>query len=136
MCNQCLLKYCKYSKERSHNLHSYTDILIRTTDIFIFLMEEKFNWNIVDFNIVSFRCTVKWVVYTYIYMHACMLNCFSMSNYLLSHELKVARLLCPWASPGKNTGVGYHDLLQGIFMTQGSNLGLLVSCIGRQVLYH
>ena len=22
MCNQCLLKYCKYSKERSHNLHS------------------------------------------------------------------------------------------------------------------
>ena len=25
-------------------------------------------------------------------------------------------------SPGKNTGVGCHDLLQGIFPTQGSNL--------------
>ena len=28
-------------------------------------------------------------------------------------------------SPGKNTGVGYHALLQGIFLTQESNLGLL-----------
>ena len=28
-------------------------------------------------------------------------------------------------SPGKNTGVGYHVLLQGIFLTQGSNLHLL-----------
>ena len=33
-------------------------------------------------------------------------------------------LLCPWNSPGKNTGVGSHSLLQGIFPTQGSNLGL------------
>ena len=28
-------------------------------------------------------------------------------------------------SPGKNTGAGCHALLQGIFPTQGSNLGLL-----------
>ena len=28
-------------------------------------------------------------------------------------------------SPGKNTGVGCHALLQGIFSTQGSNPGLL-----------
>ena len=27
---------------------------------------------------------------------------------------------CPWDSPGKNTGVGCHFLLQGIFSTQGS----------------
>ena len=30
-----------------------------------------------------------------------------------------------WYSPGKNTGVGCHGLLQGIFPTQGSNPGLL-----------
>ena len=36
-----------------------------------------------------------------------------------------ARLLCPWDSPDKNTGVGCHTLLQGIFPTQGSNPGLL-----------
>ena len=43
------------------------------------------------------------------------------------------RLLCPWDSPGKNTGVGYHFLLQGIFLTQGLNLYLLLV---RQILYH
>ena len=36
-------------------------------------------------------------------------------------------------SPGKNTGVGCHALLQGIFPTQGSNPGFL-HC--RQILYH
>ena len=30
-------------------------------------------------------------------------------------------LLCPWDSPGKHTGVGCPALLQGIFLTQGSN---------------
>ena len=34
-------------------------------------------------------------------------------------------LLCPWDSPGKNTGVGCHFLLQGIFLTQRWNPGLL-----------
>src|SRR5574340_703790 len=28
---------------------------------------------------------------------------------------------CPWDSPGKNTGVSCHFLLQGIFPIQGSN---------------
>ena len=35
------------------------------------------------------------------------------------------RLLCPWDSPSKNTGVGCHTVLQGIFLTQGSNWRLL-----------
>ena len=35
------------------------------------------------------------------------------------------RLPCPWDFPSKNTGVGCHFLLQGIFPTQGSNLNLL-----------
>ena len=35
------------------------------------------------------------------------------------------RLLCPWNSPGKNTGVGCHALLQGIVRTRGSSPGLL-----------
>ena len=43
------------------------------------------------------------------------------------------RLLHPWNFPDKSTGVGCHFLLQGIFPTQGSNLGLL-HC--RQMLYH
>ena len=31
----------------------------------------------------------------------------------------------PGDSPGKNTGVGCHDLLQGVFPTQGWNPGFL-----------
>ena len=46
---------------------------------------------------------------------------------------KPARFLCPWNSPGKNTGVGGHSLLRGIFTTQGLNPCLL-HC--RQILYH
>ena len=41
--------------------------------------------------------------------------------------------LCSWNSPGKNTGVGSHTLLQGIFPIQGSNPGLLHY---RRILYH
>ena len=37
-----------------------------------------------------------------------------------------ARLLCPWASPGKNAGVGCHFLLQGIFSPRGRTQ---VSCV-------
>ena len=48
------------------------------------------------------------------------------------HELEPARLLCIWDSPGKNTGVGCHALLQGIFLTQRSNPCVL-HC--RRILY-
>ena len=36
-----------------------------------------------------------------------------------------AQLLCPWDFWGKNTGMGYYFLLQGIFLTQGWNQSLL-----------
>ena len=39
--------------------------------------------------------------------------------------LQSARLLCPWNFSEKNTGVGCHILLQGIFPTQGWNPRLL-----------
>ena len=51
---------------------------------------------------------------------------------VVSNSLQPARLLCPWDSPGKNTEVGCHALLQGIFPSQGWNLGL-PHC--RQMLY-
>ena len=56
---------------------------------------------------------------------------------MLSHFSRVWLFVTPWtvacqdplsmgsSSPGKNTGVGCHALLQGIFWTQGSNPHLL-----------
>ena len=56
-----------------------------------------------------------------------------MSDSLQTHGLQPARLLCPWDSPGKNTGVGCQALLQGIFLTQRLNPGFLYC---RWILYH
>ena len=46
-----------------------------------------------------------------------------MSDMWRPHGLweEPTRLLCPWDSPSKNTGVSCHVLLQGIFLTQGWN---------------
>ena len=55
-----------------------------------------------------------------------------MSNSLRPHGLQPTRFLCPWDSPVKNSGVGSHSLLWGIFPTQGLNLCLL-QC--KQILY-
>ena len=55
-----------------------------------------------------------------------------MFNSLWPCGLKPTRLLHPWDFPGKNTGVGCHFLLQGIFLTQGSNPSLL-QC--KQIIY-
>ena len=48
-----------------------------------------------------------------------------MSTSLKPHGLWPTRLFHPWNFPGKNTGVGFHFLLQGIFLTQGWDLCLL-----------
>ena len=56
-----------------------------------------------------------------------------MSDSAQPHTRQPTRLPCPWDSPGKNTGVGCHFLLQRIFPTQGLNPGLLYC---RQTLYH
>ena len=48
-----------------------------------------------------------------------------MSDSMWPYGLQPARLLCPWDSPDKNTGVGCHALLQGIFPTHGLNPCLL-----------
>ena len=52
-----------------------------------------------------------------------------MCSTLQSQGLQPARFLCTWDSPGKNTEVGYHFRLQGIFLAQRLDVCLHVSCI-------
>ena len=61
----------------------------------------------------SFRQAIKCVSYSV------------MSDSLQPQGLQPPSLLCPWNPPSKNTGVGSNSLLQGIFLTQGSNPCLL-----------
>ena len=62
-----------------------------------------------------------------------MLSCSVMSDSLRPQGPQPQRFLCLWDFPGEDTEVGYHFLLQGIFLTQESNPHLL---LGRQILYH
>ena len=55
----------------------------------------------------------------------CAKSLYGLCEALRPHGLKSARLLCPWDFPGKDTGVGCHFILQGIFPTQRSNPHLL-----------
>ena len=49
----------------------------------------------------------------------CVLSHSVVSDSLKPHGLQLTRLFCPWDSPGKNSGVACHALVQGIFLTQG-----------------
>ena len=64
---------------------------------------------------------------TWLILCVCVFSCFR-HVWLFVTPWTVAcqtPLLCPWDSPGKNTGVGCHFLLQRICLTQGSNPHLL-----------
>ena len=62
---------------------------------------------------------IKFLLVTETHCKTESVNCSVVSDSLQPHGLKPTRLLCPLASPGKNTGEGSHSPLQGIFPTQG-----------------
>ena len=54
----------------------------------------------------------------------CVFSPFSRVRSLWLHGLLPTRLICPWGSLGKNTGMGCHTFLQGIFPIARMNLCL------------
>ena len=67
----------------------------------------------------------------------CVLSHSVTSSSLWPRGLQPTRLLCPWDSPAKNTGVGCHALVPGISTTQESNPGLphcrwILYCLSHQ----
>ena len=69
-------------------------------------------------------------------MHVCMLSRFSHAQLFATLWNSPPGSSIPGDSPGKNTGVGCHVLLQEIFPTQGSNSGLLQLLHSRWILHH
>ena len=71
-----------------------------------------FTWN--SHNIYNWLC---YCYCCYLVTKSCLALC---TPWPIAHQAPMSM-----GSPGKNTGAGCHFLLQGIFPTQGSNLGLL-----------
>ena len=62
-----------------------------------------------------FTTNATWKVQLFIWsIQAVVVQLLSCIQLLQPYGLQPAGLLCPWHFPGKNTGVGYHFLLQGI----------------------
>ena len=59
-----------------------------------------------------------------------------LSDSVGPHALQPTRHLCPWDSPGKNTGVSCHFLPQDIFPTQGPKLCFLHWQVNFPLLTH
>ena len=88
--------------------------------------------------VISLPCSRGLINYSlslFTHMHpSCMFVAQScLTDTLQPHGLYIVRFLSPWDSPGKNTGLNCQFLLQEIFPTQGSNLGL-PHC--RQISYY
>ena len=85
-------------------------------------------------------CAIQWILaqslsrvrILAVYLLYTLCESGSVSPTLWPQGLQPTRPLCPWDSPGQDTGVSCHALLPRIFPTQGSNPGLL-HC--RQILY-
>ena len=81
---------------------------------------------------ILYHCTA-WEALDTINVSVCSVA-LAMSDSLWPREPQPTRLLCPWDFPSKNTGMGFHALLQGIFLTQGLNPRLLHLLHCRQIL--
>ena len=78
-------------------------------------------------------CIINTHLHTHTRIHYCAVKYReSESHSVVSDSLRPRGLCSPWNSPGQSTGVGSRSLLQGIFSTQESNLGV-PHC--RQILY-
>ena len=58
-----------------------------------------------------------------------------MSDSVQPHGLQPTRLLRPWDSPGKNTGVGCHFLLQGMKVESESEVAQLCPTLSEPMDY-
>ena len=71
-------------------------------------------------NTLSKRYVLFCIVHTSLPM-LLLFSCSVVSDSMIPWTVPNQALLCPWDFPGKNTGMGCHFLLQGIFPTEGSN---------------
>ena len=80
-------------------------------------------------------CIGRWVLYHWCHLGSPEVLVAQLCPTLCSWWTMACQTPCRCDSPGRNTGVGCHALLQGIIQTQESNRGLL-HCCQIPYLYH
>ena len=107
--------------------------MVQERKVFVERQEERVQVQMVkEIRIKCHRQIQVFPVYSFYFYETESVSCSVVSKSLRPHGPQPARLICPWDSPGRNTGVGSCAFLQGIFPTQGLNLGL-PHC--RQILF-
>ena len=101
----------------------------------------KYSWFIVYYFISSWYAS-KWFSFLYLpvyiwRMYVWVMCCvLSLSRvWLWARGQQPARLLCPWDSPGENTGVGCIPFSRGSSQPRNQTCLSCGSCIGKQILY-
>ena len=82
-------------------------------------------WIFIRMPVINKLRVINFRLLKLLYICACSLASV-ISDSLQLYGLKPSRLLCPWDSPCKKTGVGCHIILQEIFPTQESNAHLML----------
>ena len=85
----------------------------------------------------TYNSPVYWCTFTGLYIHTVVQpsSQWILEQFIISRRkpyplaTQTTRFLCPWDFPDNNTELGFHSLLQGIFLTQGLNPPL------QQILY-
>ena len=66
-------------------------------------------------SMLSIKISLQTLQHRWIKSESERVSCSVVSDSFQPYELQPTRFLCPWDSPGKNTGVACQALLQGIF---------------------
>ena len=127
---------CKSTKKKNnHNkeiLHKKTFLGKRNCSTYMYLNEVQNTYHGTGshlFSVYFMPGLMLWVLHTApCHAESCSHVRLFVTLWAVAHQ--ATRLLCPWDSPGKNTRVGCHALLQGIFPTQRSNPHLLLWQMG------
>ena len=118
-------KFYKVKKKKKRKTESLASILSRGICIFGTGEDLLIGFQVHGWFLIGCNGTTKWSGDNFKKKKKGKWSHSVMFDSLWHHGLQSTRLLHPWDLPGKSTRVGCHFLLQGIFLTQGSNLGVL-----------